>query len=229
MAQKTQLNLSIILPQMDAKDECVRLLIEKLSQQKGIEKAHLVEEDGQAKLCLHYDPNLVTLNTVERLARDSGAAISEQYRHEQIPFTRLHTADAALGLERNLRKLKGMIHASVNYAAGVIFVAYDTTILKPETIDAAIRSMGASVVQPTAKQTLAHDHDETESEEEQEHDHDHGGAPRFLPHWVQERWTFILVGLAGIFPDRLAGAARVGLFACCRQYFLCACLYRWRL
>jgi Zn2+/Cd2+-exporting ATPase len=31
------------------------------------------------------------------------------------------------------------------------------------------------------------------------HDHDHGTAPKFLPHWVQERWTLLLVGLAGLF------------------------------
>lgn len=29
--------------------------------------------------------------------------------------------------------------------------------------------------------------------------HDHGGAPEFLPHWIQERWTFLTVGAAGVF------------------------------
>jgi Zn2+/Cd2+-exporting ATPase len=28
---------------------------------------------------------------------------------------------------------------------------------------------------------------------------DHGSAPAFLPHWMQERWTLILVALAGLF------------------------------
>ncbi len=28
--------------------------------------------------------------------------------------------------------------------------------------------------------------------------HDHGGAPAFLPHWIQERWTLALVALAGV-------------------------------
>ena len=31
------------------------------------------------------------------------------------------------------------------------------------------------------------------------HDHDHGGAPEFLPHWMQERWTFLTVAAAGVF------------------------------
>lgn len=30
-------------------------------------------------------------------------------------------------------------------------------------------------------------------------EHDHGGAPAFLPHWLQERWTLLTVAAAGIF------------------------------
>lgn len=30
-------------------------------------------------------------------------------------------------------------------------------------------------------------------------EHDHGSAPHWLPHWVQERWTLLTVGAAGVF------------------------------
>jgi Cd2+/Zn2+-exporting ATPase len=33
---------------------------------------------------------------------------------------------------------------------------------------------------------------------EQDHDHDHGGAPSFLPHWIQERWAVLTVTVAGV-------------------------------
>ena len=33
---------------------------------------------------------------------------------------------------------------------------------------------------------------------EPDHDHDHGGAPAFLPHWMQERWTMLTVAVAGV-------------------------------
>jgi Cd2+/Zn2+-exporting ATPase len=29
-------------------------------------------------------------------------------------------------------------------------------------------------------------------------DHDHGGAPRFLPHWIQDRWPVLTVTVAGV-------------------------------
>lgn len=47
-----------------------------------------------------------------------------------------------------------------------------------------------------------HEHMEDEHEHEQEHKHgghEHGTAPGFLPHWMQERWTLLLVGAAAVF------------------------------
>ncbi len=35
-------------------------------------------------------------------------------------------------------------------------------------------------------------------EPEHDKDHDHGGAPGFLPHWIQERWTISTVAVAGV-------------------------------
>jgi len=205
MTPTTQLDLSILLPKLDADDECVNILTTKLAQQRGIEKAHIVRENGDAKLCLHYDPNLISLATVQRLAHEAGAEINQRYRHEQIPFTGMHSADAAPSLERQLKQLKGMIHASVNYAAGLIFVAYDSEVLQRETIERTIRGMGVDLIASTAtsQQREAHEHEhEGDHYHEYEaggHGHDHGSAPAFLPHWMQERWTLILVGLAAVF------------------------------
>lgn len=196
----TQLDLSIVLPEMDAADQCVHILTERLSHEKGIEKAHVVVDKGSAHLCLHYDPNLISLATVQRLAKEAGAEISERYRHERIPFQRMKTADGALSVERRIRALNGMIHANVNYAAGIIFVAYDTTVLQRETIDRTLRGLGVKLIpSPAPIKTESHEHEDHEADHDHAHEHDHGTAPKFLPHWVQERWTIILVTLAGIF------------------------------
>jgi Cd2+/Zn2+-exporting ATPase len=205
MKRDVQINLDLLLPGIQTADECVSLLNARLAKQKGIEQAHIVQEDGQAKLCLHFDSNLVSLATVQRLASEASAEIASRYRHEQIAFTRLNTADGGLSVERVLRELKGMIHASVNYAAGLIFVAYDTTVLERSTIERTIRQLGAKIVQAplitpnevstTADKTAQPHHKDTGDS----HDHDHGSAPSFLPHAMQERWTLILVGFAALF------------------------------
>ena len=207
MPTKTQIDLSIVLPQLGSEDECIDILLGRLAGHRGIEKAHVIRENGSAKLCLHYDPNLISLGAVERITREAGAEVTDRYRHEQIPFAGLNAADAALSLESYLRGLKGMLHANVNYAAGLIFVAYDTTVLRRSAIDAAIRSMGARIAEaPVQPQAAKHEHREDKHEGEADehngghgHDHDHGSAPAFLPHWMQERWTLILVGFAAVF------------------------------
>src|SRR5688500_13766043 len=122
MEQTLQLDLDLILPEMNARDACIHLLTERLKQQRGIQEAHIVEEQGEDKLCLHFDPNLISLAQLKRIAKESGAAISERYRHEQIAFRGLKTADAADVLQATLSKIKGVLHVSVNYAAGLIFI-----------------------------------------------------------------------------------------------------------
>ncbi|MDK3160508.1 heavy metal translocating P-type ATPase [Kamptonema cortianum] len=198
MESTTQLELKLILPELDSQDECVTILTTRLNQQRGIEKAHIVHENGEARLCLHYNPNLISLATVRRLAHDAGAEINQRYRHEQIPFARLNTADAASSLEKELNSLNGMIHANANYAAGLIFVAYDSNVLQRETIERTIRTMGAKIIS-SASPTYQHAAGGEHEHEGEGHGHDHGSAPSFLPHWMQERWTLILVGLAAVF------------------------------
>ncbi|NOZ50446.1 MAG: cadmium-translocating P-type ATPase [Chloroflexi bacterium] len=193
---KLQLDLSFLLPDMDAGDRCVNMLTQQLASTRGLSEAHIVREDGTAKLCLHYDPNLLSLAKIERMAEQAGAEISERYRHKAIPLENILVADAAISLTRVLEKMPGMLHANVNYAAGVAFVAYDSERLSRRQIEEAIRSQGYRPL-PEAGQRpeLAETSEEAEATEE----HDHGSAPAFLPHWMQERWTLILVGLAGFF------------------------------
>jgi hypothetical protein len=59
---------------------------ERMKAQTGISEAHLEEHEGQTVLCLHYDPNLVPLARVERIARDTGVEITTRFRHETLPL-----------------------------------------------------------------------------------------------------------------------------------------------
>ncbi len=190
MTEKLQIDLTLLLPDMEDGDACIKLLTDELAHIRGVSQAHIVKENGTAKLCLHYDPNLVSLQKIERLARNAGAQITHRYRHESIPLDRIPAADAAMTLTQALESLPGMLHAHVNYAAGMAYVAYDSQLLSGETIEETIRELGYQpFVAPAEEATHEPDHEE----------HDHGSAPAFLPHWMQERWTLILVGLAGGF------------------------------
>lgn len=57
MAEKLTLDLSLVLPDISSEpDACVARLI-ALLQAEGLKKAHVIREDGSARLCLHYDPH----------------------------------------------------------------------------------------------------------------------------------------------------------------------------
>lgn len=199
---KLKLDLPLLLPDIDARDECVHLLTDRLAGVRGVEQAHIVRHNGEAQLCLHFDPNLLPLARLQRLAQEAGADVTQRYRHEQVPFAGLDAADAAATLEDALARLPGMLHARVSYAAGLIFMAYDGEQLPWETIERTLRRYGARPVGPrrSQRQTAAIPAPERAAPPDHAHQgHDHGSAPAFLPHWMQERWTLILVALAGLF------------------------------
>lgn len=212
MSQTVQISLALVLPTVDAADSCINRLTEWLRASKGIEHAHITRDNGTAELCVHFDPRLVSLEQVERLTTEVGASFGDRYRHEQLPFAGLDAADAADSVTQALEHLPGVLHANVNYAAGLVFVAYDSTLLERATIEQTLRGMGvrlrpqsaptpAGLVMP-ALAVPASDAVDTavaDNSHDEHAGHNHSSAPTFLPHWMQERWTLILVALAGLF------------------------------
>jgi Cd2+/Zn2+-exporting ATPase len=194
MTEKTvELAIPLLLTGIeDEKDQCfseksVSFLETILRERKGIYQAHLEQSRTPAHLCIHYNPNLISLQHVRQLAEKAGASFTQRYRHEQIPFIGLDSADSAYVVEDLLDNLPGMLHASVSYAAGLIFAAYDTQILDRSQIDHTLLGIGVRTLP-------AQDISEAAGEK-----HIHGSAPTFLPHWVQERWSILLVAMGGMF------------------------------
>ncbi|WP_456373531.1 heavy metal translocating P-type ATPase [Thiolapillus sp.] len=187
--KKLKLDIPLVLPEIeDEHDRCLDTLGKELMLHKGIFQAH-VKEGTSPQLCIHYDPNLITLKELETLVRQSGSEFTRRYRHERIPFDSHVSADAAGVLTETLYKLPGMLHASINPAAGLAFVAYDTSRLKKTDIEYQMRKLGFEPL--THVKTASH-------KSAGEHGHDHGSAPGFLPHALRENWTYLLVGLAGL-------------------------------
>ncbi len=153
MSAYLRLNLPLFLPQMDHHDPCLQRLLEQLDGIKGVEHAHVVRDKphkGETLLCLHYDPNLLALRRLERLARQTGTAFTDRYRHEDILISNQPSADASLFLEERLKGLSGMLHANVNPAAGIASVAYDSAQLSRKIIGEKIGEMGFTY--PTQEQ-----------------------------------------------------------------------------
>ena len=150
------LELPIVLPEVDASDDpCIERLVERLEIQRGITTAHIETETDGTRLCLHYDPNLVTLAQVERLARDAGADLTRRYRHETVLISNMDCADCAQSIEHVIRRMGGVLQVSVSYAAEKMRLEYDSSAVSRKDILNRVASMGFQVREEARESKLA--------------------------------------------------------------------------
>lgn len=202
--------------------QCAQRLQTLLAAKKGIEKAHV--KGSPPTLCLHFDPNLVSLSAVERMAREMGSELSHRYRHSRYSLLSMGSADSEIPLTQALESSDGVLHASVNPATSSVAVAFDSEKTSDAALKTLISKMGFDLVPETAKprqvaepcgghghgHSHSHSHSHSGHSHSHAHSHDqekggghvgcaHGKVPSFLPHWLQERWTMALVVAAGFF------------------------------
>ncbi len=100
MIQKLKVETLLLLPDNGECDGCVQRLQEALRQHKGIDEAHVDQNGGLPRLCLHYNPSLISLAEVERCARQEGITIQQRFRHRQLQIEGMDCADCAAKLEK---------------------------------------------------------------------------------------------------------------------------------
>lgn len=84
MTEKTKIEIALLLPTVpDARDACVQRLSDLLKGKDGIETAHLVEhaEKGHEALCIHYNPDQVSMGEVRDLAGRAGVELDKRFGH----------------------------------------------------------------------------------------------------------------------------------------------------
>jgi Cd2+/Zn2+-exporting ATPase len=185
-----QLEFPVLLPDLaDGCDECLGQLEQMLENRLGIERVHVSHDTDPAKLCLHFDPDLVSLADVQRVAQATGSDFNARYKHERLAISGMDVADAAPPLARALESLPGMLHASVNYAAGLVFVAYDAQQLSRVEVETTIGGWGYHIVDEAAA-GLVLPVEETVDDE---------SGKASLPGWLRANWQLVMVGLTGLF------------------------------
>ncbi len=173
-----QLDLPVVLPGVDSEDDgCIGRLETRLREQTGIRSVHFDKnQSGQSVLCLHYDPNLVSLEKLERMARDTGTDITDRFRHESLPVKGMDCASCAASIEHVVAKIKGVTHVRVNYPTEKLKVEYDSDLTSRDAIVRAVGKLGYRVPGASQKvraQKPVHDHSDCDGHHDHEgHDHD---------------------------------------------------------
>lgn len=168
MTDKTRLDIPLVLPEIpDVADACVGRLIADLKGRSGIEDAHVLSGDGGtgAKICVHYDPDVVSLSRIREIASASGAEITERFGHKLLKVVGIAHQRRAQAVQARIRELQGVLEAEAS-AAGSIRVEFDRSRISEEAILNALAEMG---VEPETKGRRSGD-----EHGKSEHPHDAG-------------------------------------------------------
>ncbi len=149
MARSVRIDLPLLLPDLaDTRDACVNRLTALISPRPGIQKVHVRTEVNPPELCVHYDPQIVSLAEVQRLATGAGAQIQERYGHGLWQLRAISGEDAGRRIEDSLASIGGVLSVSVNLAAQTAGVEFDRRQFQPAALDAAIQDLGFSPAAP---------------------------------------------------------------------------------
>ena len=167
MAKAMRLDLPVVLPGVaDEADACVARLVSMLESRDGVEAVHVLHAntlpptDGvhatlvektrvspSAALCLHYDPERLTLSQIADIALHAGAELSARYSHATLPIRAAGAEDEGRRIERDLLSLPGITAVSANTVAEVVRVEFDTGATTVEEVQQRLVALG---VQPRA-------------------------------------------------------------------------------
>ena len=139
MIAKRKIEIGLLLPENGDCADCVQRLQTALHPHKGIEDAHIDQSGDPPLLCLHYDPNIVSLAEVERHAHQEGISIQQRYRHRNLRVKGMDCIDCASKLEKGMCRLDGVLHCAVDFAAANMRVEYDVEEVDQTDIAGRIR------------------------------------------------------------------------------------------
>jgi Cd2+/Zn2+-exporting ATPase len=178
MSEHVRLDIPLLLPEVhDHADTCVERLTAELKGRQGVSEAHIVpaSEDVLAQLCIHYDPDILSLARVRELAESAGATLTEQYGHISWDVDGLQHQRRARTVAARLRKMPGVIEAEAS-PSGRIRAEFMRREVSEQDIQKVLDGLGvrrreaAPLPVPAIQPEPDHGHDEAA------HEHAHGGV-----------------------------------------------------
>ena len=192
MTEKLRLELPLLLPEIDdVADSCVLRLVDNLSAREGVDNAHVVPAagDAPARLCVHYDPERLSLTRIREIAQSEGGKITERYGHLRWRVDGLSNQRRARTVADRLRSADGIVEAEAS-VAGVVHVDFDRETITEDRIKSLLKDMGVGIQAASTKSAPAaeeahtghahkpgegHGHDHGSEDGGEGHDHAHGG------------------------------------------------------
>ncbi len=147
MTGKLQLEIPVLLPDVpDERDECVGRLVEELEDREGVEETHVIEgQNGEpARLCVHYDPDALSLPRIRRISERAGARLTDRFGHALWSVEGINHPRRARTVAERLKRTKGVVEAT---ASGPLRVGFDRQLTNEAEIREALGSLGVRIVE----------------------------------------------------------------------------------
>lgn len=172
MSEKTQIEIALVLPTVpDARDACVQRLADLLKATDGIEAAHVADTEGvgQDQICIHYDPDRLSIAEVRALAKRAGAELDQQFGHLLLKSEPMHARQART-VESRARQIAGVLEAAAS-PAGVLRIEFDRQATDEEAIRAEVQKIGMRNIEEEKKPTPGEPTEAGRKPAEKEHEH----------------------------------------------------------
>ena len=144
--QACQLDLQILV---EADEDGGRHRFEKLETlleaKDGIKDVHLRKDVARAEVCIHYDPQRVSLPQVLALARAGGAEVAARYVRQTWNVRGMDCGQCGAVIEHALSRVRGVLSASVAYGAERLVVEYDRESARPKDMQRIVRTLGFTI------------------------------------------------------------------------------------
>lgn len=150
--ESIKLDLPALLPDVaTTDDQCVDRLESLLILRDGITKVHIITTaDDPARLCLHYDENIITLKQVEHYARSAGVELTVRYGHAVISLPTVDGDDKNRQIDQQIRDVPGVVATSFDPHAQVARVEFDRYQASWSTISSELQRRGYLPAQQSA-------------------------------------------------------------------------------
>lgn len=175
--ERLRLDLPVLLPELpDEKDACVGRLVEELAGRQGVLDVHVIPMSGDdpARLCLHYDPDALSVSRIREIAEAAGARLTKRFGHLLLKTDGVRYATRARTVSMNLQRLPGVIEA-VATVGGPVRVEFDRELTTETVIRQSLADQGLVVAEPSPPAAKPVSDDDHGHGHEDDHEHGHGG------------------------------------------------------
>ncbi len=133
------------IPVLCSEKECERCqdkLSKALTEVKGITHT----EVNNSTLSISFDPNILSIERLEKKTKEIGCTIAEKFTHETLELAGLDCPDCAMKMEKSIGRLPGVLWATVNFTSSTLGIEFESDKTSLDKVIQLIRDLGYQVI-----------------------------------------------------------------------------------